>query len=143
MSIYVTTRNNLIKNGVEQTKAGRTILLDRKLFLYFVNIERALRPADFELIQKCIVEMQIYLNVINKPQLIMFAYRYIIHHGIHHKGVEQKELENGWFSYGMVYSHKPTKDERAIYTWITYLYDRYHRHYERSIYGESTQVKDP
>ncbi|MGX7875945.1 hypothetical protein ACVDG5_027425 [Mesorhizobium sp. ORM6] len=125
-SIYETTRQKLFGHGVRNTNDGRLTLVDKKLFLLFVKLERAQRSKYFDAVEAAVHAIEVYVKSIGKPQIALFAYMYVYFSDGTPKMTECDELlERGGVRKIKEYRRPVTDEEIAIAAWAGVKFDRY------------------
>ena len=77
MTVYETTRKKLCRLGVGSHPYDEVILKDQRLFLLFVDLERAWCLLDFDQVYRGVENIAEYLNGIGRRGLVEVAYRYL------------------------------------------------------------------
>jgi len=134
-SIYQTTRQRLFGHGVRNTSDGRLTLIDKRLFLLFVKLERAQRLKYFDAVEAAVHAIEAYAKSIGKPQLALFAYMYVYFSDGTPKMTESDEvLEGGGVRKTKEYRRPVTDEEIAIAAWAGVKFDRYRDSFFHALY---------
>lgn len=133
-SIYQTTRQKLFGHGVRNTNDGRLTLIDKRLFLLFVKLERARRLKCFDAVEAAVHAIEAYVKSIGKPQLALFAYMYVYFSDGTPKMTKYDEiLEGGGVRKVKEYRRPVTDEEIAIAAWAGVKFDRYGNSFFRAL----------
>jgi hypothetical protein len=134
VSIYDFVKKKLISHGVEQTPDGLLTLETKVLFLAFVQLERAVRIADFDAVQDAVRKIETRVKSMGKRHLIVFAYMYLQFSDgtpkVTHADVIQ---EDGRVLRSVEYLRPVTGAERLIADWGDLLYQRYGEYLLRAV----------
>lgn len=76
-SIYEFVKKKLISHGVDRTPDGLVTIENKSLFLAFVQLERAVRIADFDTVRSAVKGIDERVGALGKRHLIVFAYMYL------------------------------------------------------------------
>lgn len=76
-SIYSFVRHKLLRHGAKYTGDGELTISDKKLFLAFVRLERAVRLQDFESVRSAVAAIEARALDLQKRHLAIFAYMYL------------------------------------------------------------------
>jgi len=137
-SIYQFVKDKLVTHGVEKTKSGLLTLNDQKLFLLFVELERAVRESSFDAVQFAALEIENYLISIEKRQLIAFVYLYLKFSGFTPIKTElDEQLPDGNIRKSKVFSSSVTDDEILIGLWARVKYKQVGERLLGIIYAEA------
>ncbi len=137
MSIYSFTKQRLINLGVDSTAVTVLTLTNKKLFLLFVNLERACRSKDFDSVYNRVREIDEYTKTIGKRELLYFAYRYLRFTG--NMSIKYEILPpTGRLPAGIKYEfeYRPAVDLRdiALVEWAQDMADRHSKHFWRALF---------
>lgn len=124
VSIYEHVRRKLVSHGVNSSKVGRLTLTDRRLFLDFVRLERAIRSADFDAAQGAVAAIERRANAMGKRQLLLFAYMYARFSPGTPKSTADFKLDGDGVRIVLEYRQAVSPSERLISDWATIWYDR-------------------
>ena len=132
-SIYQYTKDKLLTHGIHNTADGKLCLNDKKLFLKFVNLERAVRLNDFDNVQNAVQNIRKYAENIGRPHLVYFAYMYLKFLFGSKQHIDQ-HLANGCFRRTVDYQKEVTPTEILISEWASLWYERFAPSYVRVLY---------
>jgi len=136
-SIYQFVKNKLGTHGVENTKGGLLVLSDKKLFLLFVALERAVRKSSFDAVQSVVLEIENYLSTIEKRQLMVFAYMYLRFSDLTPSQSElDEQLPDGRIRKSAVFSRRVTDEEMLIGLWARVKYKQVGKELLRVVYAD-------
>jgi hypothetical protein len=137
-SIYEAVKTKLITHGVSSTADGRRTLNDARLFLLFVQLERAKRLAGFDGVLDACQKLETYLSLIGQQKLIVFAYMYLRFSELTPNKHELDEtLQDGKVRKSAVYARAISDEERLIGLWATVKYEAVGTHLLRLIHATS------
>ena len=134
--IYCHVKAKLLTHGVENTRDGRLTISDRRLFLCFVRIERAVRLDDFETVRRSIQHLEGYASRIGKRHLVLFAYMYLaFSDGSPWKIQRDQQLKDGVVRKTFDYRREVSPNERLIADWAKLWYLSNARRFFRALYA--------
>ncbi|MEH3144418.1 MAG: hypothetical protein PGN34_03510 [Methylobacterium frigidaeris] len=138
--LYEHVRAKLIRHGVENSEDGRLVLTDKRLFLRFVGLERAVRDGSFDAIRARVDNIERYANTIEHRQVTFFAYMYL---SLSYLAPRRYHLSmnnsNGTIRKCLDYDREVSDEERLIGDWARILYHKFSKHYFRAIYKGSSR----
>lgn len=125
-SIYRFVKQKLLSHGVRNTADGNLAITDRRLFLDFVCLERAVRLQDFATVQSAVVAIENRCLSMGKRHIVVFAYKYLRFSDATPKLTHLDiELEEGGVRRTVDYRRRMSSTERLVGEWATVWYDRY------------------
>lgn len=74
--LYDYVRAKLIRHGVENSEVGRLVFADKRPFLRFVGLERAVRDGSFDAVRARVDDIERHAIAIGRRQVAFFAYMY-------------------------------------------------------------------
>ena len=110
---------------------------DKKLFLLFVALERAVRKSSFDAVQSVVLEIENYLSTIEKRQLMVFAYMYLRFSDLTPSQSElDEQLPDGRIRKSAVFSRRVTDEEMLIGLWARVKYKQVGKELLRVVYAD-------
>jgi len=135
-SIYQFVKKRLISHGVERTPDGLITLENKLLFLAFVQLERAVRIADFDAVQSAVKRIDDRAESLGKRHLIVFAYMYLRFADGTPKVTHADVIkEDGRVLRSVEYRRPVTPAERLIADWGRLRDERYGKYLLRAVYA--------
>lgn len=135
-SIFEAVKSKLITHGVERTVDGSLTLSDARLFSLFVQLERAKRMASFDGVLKVFKEIETHLALLEKRQLVVFAYMYLRFSELTPRTHELDEtLPDGKFRKSSIFDTAISDEEQLIGLWATVKYEGVGKHLLRLVYA--------
>ncbi|TIS98970.1 hypothetical protein [Mesorhizobium sp.] len=138
-SIYRFVKQKLLSHGVRNTADGNLAITDRRLFLDFVCLERAVRLQDFATVQSAVVAIENRCLSMGKRHIVVFAYMYLRFSDatpkLTHLDIEPEE---GGVRRTVDYRRRVSSTERLVGEWATVWYDRYSKSFFRALYESNS-----
>ncbi len=135
-SIYEAVKSKLITHGVDRTVDGRLTLNDARLFSLFVQLERVKRMGSFDGVLEACAEIEAYLALLGKRQLIVFAYMYLKFSELTPCTHELDEtLPHGKVRKSGIFDRAISDEERLIGLWASVKYESVGQHLLRLVYA--------
>ena len=135
-SIYEFVRTKLISHGVDRTPDGLITLEDKQLFLSYVQLERAVRIADFNAVQSAVRRIDERIRSLGKRHLIVFAYLYLfISDGTPKMSHADITKDDGSVLRSVEYRRAVTPEERLIADWGRLWFERFGNSLLRAVYA--------
>lgn len=117
-SIYKFVRQKLISHGADRSPDGMITIKNKLVFLGFVQLERAVRIADFIAVQSAVNKISEHVSSLGKQHLIIFAYMYLrFSDGTPKMTHSDVEIEGGGILRSVEYRRAVTPEERLIADW--------------------------
>lgn len=137
-SIYIFVKRKLISHGVDRTPDGRVAIENKHLFLGFVRLERAVRIADFDAVQRAVKTIDGRANALGKRHLIVFAYMYLyFSDATPRKTLADVKADDGGVVRTVEYRRAVTPEERLIGDWGQLCFARYGDSLLRAVYASA------
>jgi hypothetical protein len=134
-SIYIFVKNKLLTHGAQYTKNGALTITDKRLFLHFVRLERAVRLEDFAAVQLSVEAIERITLLMGKQSLALFAYMYLYFSDANVKITHADiALDEGMIRKTFDYRRKVSSAERLIADWAGVWYERYSKSFSRALY---------
>ncbi len=135
-SIYQFVKDKLATLGVEKTEDGLLTLSDQRLFLLFVELERAARQGSFDAVQVAALKIENYLISIEKRQLMAFAYMYLRFSEFTPKRTRADEhLPDGCVRKSKDFPRQVSDEEMLIGLWARVKFDQAGEKFLRVVYA--------
>lgn len=135
-SIYEAVKSKLITHGVDRTVDGRRTLNDARLFSLFVQLERVKRMASFDGVLEVCAEIEAYLTLLEKRQLIVFAYMYLSFSDLTPRKREcDVTLQDGAVRKSIIFDRAISDEEQLIGLWASVKYRSVGDHLLRQVYA--------
>ncbi len=135
-SIYEFVRKKLNSHGADRTPDGLIALQNKPLFLAFVQLERAVRIADFDAVQSAVRKIDERAGALGKRHLIVFAYMYLRFSDATPKMIYADVRQDDGGVLRTVEYHRPvTPEERLIADWGSLYDERYGRRLRQAVYA--------
>ena len=135
-SIYKFVQKKLISHGVDRTADGLITLADRSLFLAFVQLERAVRIADFDAVRSAVKRIDEHVRSLRKRHLVVFAYMYLgFSDGTPKITHAEVRTGDGGVLRSVEYRRAVTPEERLIADWGHLWIERFGKSYLRAVYA--------
>lgn len=136
VSIYEFVKQKLIAHGVDRTRDGLVTIENKYLFLGFVHLERAVRNADFDAVQRRVKIIDERVHSLGKRHLIVFAYMYLyFSDGTPKKTHAEITTNDGTVLRSVEYRRAVTLEERLIADWGRLLFERCGDSLLRAVYA--------
>ena len=134
-SIYEAVRSMLITHGADCTADGRRTLNDARLFSLFVQLERVKRIASFDGVLEVVTKIEAHIALLEKRQLIIFAYMYLKFSELTPCRHELDEtLPDGKTRKSNIFDRAISDEERLIGLWASVKYEGVGEHLLRLVY---------
>ena len=138
-SIYEFVKKKLISHGVDRTPDGLITLENKLLFLTFVQLERAVRIADFDAVQSAVKGIDERVRSLGKQHLIVFAYMYLrFSDGTPKMTHADIRKDDGSVLRSIEYRRAVTPEERLVADWGLLCYERYGKSLLRAVYASKS-----
>lgn len=134
-SIYEFVKQKLISHGVDQSPDGLVTLKNKYLFLDFVHLERAVRIADFDAVQRAVKIIDERARSLGKRHLIVFAYMYLYFSDGTPKKTAETTKDDGGVLMSVEYRRTVTSEERLIADWGHLWFERCGDSLLRAVYA--------
>lgn len=138
--LYDYVRAKLIRHGVENSEDGRLILADKRLFLRFVGLERAVRDGSFDAVRARVDDIERHAIAIGRRQVAFFACMYL---SLSYLAPRRYHLStanpDGTLRTCLDYDSEVSDEERLIGDWARIVYHKFSKYYLRAIYKGSSQ----
>ena len=135
-SIYEFVKKKLISHGVHRTPDGLITLENKLLFLAFVQLERAIRIADFDAVQSAVRRIDERVGSLGKRHLIVFAYMYLrFSDGTPRMTHADVRKDDGGVLRSVEYRRAVTPEERLIADWGSLCDERYGKRLLQAVYA--------
>ena len=142
-SIYHFVKQKLLSHGVRNTADGTLAITDRRLFLDFVRLERAVRLDDFATVQSAVAMLEERCLSMGKRHISLFAYMYLKFSDTSPKFTHLDfDLEEGGVRRTVDYRRRTSSTERLIYEWADAWCDRYSKSFFRALYESNRATVD-
>ncbi|MER8365727.1 hypothetical protein [Mesorhizobium sp. M1378] len=139
-SIYRFVTQKLLSHRVRDTADGNLAITDRRLFLDFVRLERAVRLEDFAIVQSAVVAIENRCLSMGKRHIAVFAYMYLRFSDaapkFTHLDIELEE--EGGIRRTVDYRRRVSSTERLVGEWAAAWYDRYSKSFFRALYRSNS-----
>ncbi|TBF89117.1 hypothetical protein [Rhizobium leguminosarum] len=137
-SIYEFVKKKLISHGVSQTPDGLVTLENKLLFLDFVQLERAVRNANFDAVQSAVKRIDERVRSLGKRHLIVFAYLYLFFSDGTPERTHTDTKDDGVVLRSVEYRRAVTPEERLIADWGSLWFERCGKSLLRAVYASKT-----
>ena len=135
-SIYEFVKKKLISHGVNRTPDGLVTLENKLLFLGFVQLERAVRTADFDAVLSAVKRIDERASSLGKRHLIVFAYMYLFFSDGTPKTTHADiTKDDGGVLRTVEYRRAVTPEERLIADWGHLWLERCGKSLLRAVYA--------
>jgi hypothetical protein len=137
-SIYKSVRQKLISHGADRSPDGIITIKNKLVFLGFVQLERAVRIADFTAVQSAVKTISERVSSLGKQHLIVFAYMYLsFSDGTPKMTHSDVKIEGGGILRSVEYRRAVTPEERLIADWGHLRYNQLGRRMLGAVYASS------
>lgn len=141
VSIYAFVREKLVSHGAKKSPDGQITIANKRAFLHFVRLERAVRNSDFDAAQSALHATEAYLNLLGKRHLIVFAYLYLKFTAGGPKRTQEIKLEGGSILRSVEYRYAATSEQRIIAELGALYFERSGKAMLRIVYASRRQQR--
>lgn len=139
-SIYAVVKRNLKSLRVQNFSDGRLTIEDKRLFLDFVRLERAIRLSDFDAVQSAVEAIRDRTTLMGKRHVLVFAYMYARFSDATPKYTHSDiPLDGGGIRRTLDYRREVSPTDRLIGDWASVWYERYSQSFFRALYQSNSK----
>lgn len=137
VALYRHVRAKLIGHGVENSADGQLVLSDKRLFLRFVALERAVREPSFEAVLARVAEIERHAAALGCRQIAFFATMYLSLSPLAPRRYHPDATDpDGRVRKCLDYDRAVGEEERLIGDWARVRYHRRAKHAFRAIHRD-------
>ncbi|TJV42804.1 MAG: hypothetical protein E5Y02_13005 [Mesorhizobium sp.] len=142
-SIYYIVKRKLISHGVKNFTDGKLTIVNKRLFLDFVQLERAIRKSDFDAVHSAVEAIDHRALSMGKRHLVLFAYMYArFSDGTPELTHSDVPLEGGGVRRTLDYRCTVSPTDRLIGDWAAVWYDQYSSSFFRALHQSNKSFPD-
>ena len=136
VNLYAHVKAKLIGHGVQNSGHGRLVLSDKRLFLLFVGLERAVRARSFDAVRARVDDIEHHATSLRCRHVVVFAYMYLSLSPLAPRRTYPDVAgPDGRIRKCFDYDRTVSDEERLIGDWARIWCHRYAKHCFRALYG--------